>query len=126
MILMQSTPVEIEMEKIRNDLYKVEGLVSIHDFHVWQLVDGMIISSVHVAVEEGADFTNLVHEIKRIFHEVGIHSSAIQPEFVPRNFQDAHYCEQNCVQECDEAWCCQKSAEKHKREEENFSLAVEV
>jgi zinc transporter 1 len=87
MILLQSTPTEIELDKIRISLYKVEGIISIHDFHVWQLVDGMIISSVHIAVEEGADFTNLVNEVKRIFHEAGIHSSAIQPEFVPRNFQ---------------------------------------
>jgi len=126
MILMQSTPIEIEIDKIRNHLYKVEGVVSIHDFHVWQLVDGMIIASVHVAVEEGADFSNLVREVKRIFHEAGIHSSAIQPEFVPRNFQDVQYCEQNCVQECDEDWCCKKSALKHRKHEENFSLRVEV
>jgi len=126
MILLQSTPSEIEMEKIRGSLFKVEGIVSIHDFHVWQLVDGMIIASVHVAVEEGADFTHVVNEVKRIFHESGIHSSAIQPEFVARNFQDAQYCEQNCVKECDEDWCCKKTADRQKEEEASFSLSVEV
>lgn len=39
-----------------------------HDFHVWQLVDGLVISSVHISVEEGADFINVVEEIKKIFH----------------------------------------------------------
>jgi len=126
MILMQSTPTEIEPEKLRGSLYKVEGIVSVHDFHVWQLVDGMIIASVHVAVEEGADFTNLVNEVKRIFHEAGIHSSAIQPEFVPRNFQDIPFCEQNCVRECDEDWCCKKTADKQKDEVAMYSLDSEV
>eukprot|EP01118_Nematostelium_gracile_P007411 TRINITY_DN2413_c0_g1_i2.p1 TRINITY_DN2413_c0_g1~~TRINITY_DN2413_c0_g1_i2.p1 ORF type:complete len:438 (-),score=112.13 TRINITY_DN2413_c0_g1_i2:150-1463(-) len=116
MILLQSTPSEVNVEKVRQKLYKVEGLLSIHDFHIWQLVDGMIIASVHVSVEEGADFTNMVTKIRKIFHHFGIHSSSIQPEFVPRNFDNASFCEQNCVKECDEDWCCKKAADKKKRE----------
>jgi zinc transporter 1 len=65
----------------------VEGLVSIHDFHVWQLVDGVVICSIHITVEEGAEFSEVVEEVKKVLHEFGIHSSAIQPEFVPRNYQ---------------------------------------
>jgi len=126
MILLQSTPTEIDLNKIRSSLYQVEGIVSVHDLHVWQLVDGMIIASVHIAVEEGADFNNLVSEVKRIFHEVGIHSSAIQPEFVPRNFEDAQFCKIHCVKDCDEDWCCKKTADKHKADTEMFSLSVEV
>jgi len=116
MILLQSTPSEINMEKVRRHLNKVEGLLSVHDLHVWQLVDGMIIASVHVSIEEGSDFTHMVSEIKGIFHKFGIHSSSIQPEFVPRNFVDASYCEQNCVEECDEDWCCKKTADRKRRE----------
>jgi zinc transporter 1 len=126
MILLQSTPVEVEMEKVRQNLLSVEGILSLHDLHVWQLVDGMIIASVHVSVEEGADFTTLVNEVKRIFHEFGIHSSSIQPEFVPRNFQDTAYCEQNCVRECDEDWCCKKTATKQRQLMEQFSISMEV
>jgi len=126
MILLQSTPTEIDMERVRIALHGVEGLLSLHDLHIWQLVDGMIIASVHVAVEEGADFTALVTEVKRIFHEFGIHSSAIQPEFVPRNFQDAEFCEQNCVKECDEDWCCKKTAIKKRLVAEEFSISTDV
>jgi hypothetical protein len=56
----------------------------VHDFHMWQLIDGMTITSVHIAVEEGADFTNIVREVRKLLHDYGIHSSSIQPEFVPR------------------------------------------
>jgi len=125
-ILLQSTPSEVSVDDIRNQLRKVEGLISIHDLHVWQLVDGMIISSIHISVEEGVDFTSLVQEVKRIFHEAGIHSSTIQPEFVPRNFQDTNVCEQNCVQECDEDWCCKRSADRRKEMSEEYSLAVPI
>jgi len=61
-------------------------------------------------VEEGVDFTQLAAQVKRTFHKYGIHSSCIQPEFVPRNFQNNIYCSQNCVQECKEDWCCGKTA----------------
>ncbi len=66
------------------DLLKIEGVISLHDLHVWQLIDGMIIASVHVNIEEGADFVHILKEIKKIMHDAGIHSTTIQPEFVPR------------------------------------------
>jgi len=66
-------------------LQQLEGVIGLHDFHVWQLTDGMIICSLHIGVEEGVDFTKLVNEVKRVLHEAGIHSSAIQPEFVARH-----------------------------------------
>jgi len=50
---LQTTPDEVNMESLRKKMSKIEGLLSLHDLHVWQLVDGMFISSVHVSVEEG-------------------------------------------------------------------------
>lgn len=61
----------------------MDYVVSIHDLHIWQLVDGMVIASVHLLVEEGGNLGDVLYHVKRIFHEHGIHSSSIQPEFVP-------------------------------------------
>lgn len=109
--------------------------------HMWQLIDGMTITSVHIAVEEGADFTNIVKEVRKLLHDYGIHSSSIQPEFVPRTtnkvnplysdhfliyIQPADYCEENCVQECDEDWCCKKSADKKKKMDKEYSIKTHV
>jgi len=121
-ILLQSSPAGVSLENLKHKLRKVEGLLSVHDLHVWQLVDGMTIASVHVAIEEGVDFTNLVTEVKKIFHNFGIHSSSIQPEFVPRNHSSLQYCNQNCVTECDEDWCCKKKREQI----EEFSIQTEI
>lgn len=114
MILLQSTPTEVNLEGIRKKMLEIEGLQSVHDFHAWQLVDGMIITSVHITVEEGADFNGIINQVKTIFHEVGIHSTAIQPEFVPPNSKENQYCEQPCVVECEEDWCCKKQASQQK------------
>lgn len=125
MILLQSTGT-VPIDTIKKKLTKVEGLLSVHDLHVWQLVDGMAVGSVHVAVEEGVDFNLLVDEVKKIFHQHGVHSSSIQPEFVPRNFTTAKFCAQNCVKECDEEWCCKKSAEISKEVASEFSIHTEL
>ena len=56
-------------------------MIGVHDFHVWQLVDGMVIASIHVKVQDGCDFGEIAGKIKKVFHRQGIHSTAIQPEF---------------------------------------------
>jgi len=84
MILLQSAPTDINVTNMELDVTKIAGVVSVHDLHIWQLVDGMIIASVHVNIEEGTDFMHILTEIKRIMHDAGIHSTTIQPEFIPR------------------------------------------
>merc|ERR1712098_621650 len=49
----------------------------------WQLADGLIISSLHVVCEQGCNFAVIAKKIKKILHKAGIHSTAIQPEFIP-------------------------------------------
>jgi len=115
MILLQSTPNDIKPEKINAKILQIQGITNVHDLHVWQLVDGMIIASVHVEVEQGSDFTEIVNHIRKTFHKHGIHSSSIQPEFVSKQELKTggkDYCEQNCISECDEDWCCKKRASK--------------
>jgi len=111
-ILVQSIPSHIDIESLKERINKVDGVISLHDLHVWQLVDGMVISSVHVNVEEGYDFKKISSKIKKIFHEEGIHSTSIQPEFVQKNeMRNFQYCEEMCVEDCEEDWCCKKPAE---------------
>jgi len=124
-LLLQSSG-DIQVSVIKKKLLKIEGLISLHDLHVWQLVDGMTIASVHIAIEEGVDFNQIVSEVKKIFHKFGVHSSSIQPEFVPRNYSSASYCGQNCVKECDEDWCCKSSAETKKILEDEYSIHTEL
>jgi len=125
-ILLQSAPAEINLSELRTKIQKIEGVILIHDLHIWQLVDGLIISSVHVGVEEGIDFCIVITEVKKILHNHGIHSSCIQPEIVPRNYQDAKFCEQHCIADCTEEWCCKRDAERQKKLLEEFSISTEL
>ncbi|EFA79532.1 putative zinc transporter [Heterostelium album PN500] len=126
LILLQQVPSGIDMDRIRSKIRRVEGVLSLHDLHVWQLVDGMVVASVHVGVEEGLDFSLVVGAIKKIFHHQGIHSTSIQPEFIHRNLQDDGFCIQNCVKDCDEDWCCKKSKERLVERNRLYSADIEI
>jgi len=123
MILLQSAPTDINVSNMQIDVMKIEGVFSVHDFHIWQLIDGMIIASVHVNIEEGADFMHILTEIKRIMHDNGIHSTTIQPEFVPRAVtKPGEFCEQNCVKDCEEDWCCKQPATQRQTQRQTLEI----
>jgi len=127
MILLQKVPDEIDMDKLRHKILKIQGVVSQHDLHVWQLVDGMTIASIHVGIDENVEFKSVVSRIKKIFHSQGIHSTSIQPEFVSiSNDFKQDFCVQNCIESCEEEWCCKKTAERIRHRNNLFSNKVEI
>lgn len=88
-------------------LRKIRGIISVHDLHIWQLVDGLVIASVHVDVLHGADWAGVAGKIRKVFHKHRIHSVTIQPEFHEEGFSGSAVCDNMCVSECMEAWCCE-------------------
>ena len=86
-ILLQAVPAGLEIDDIREDIESLEGVVSCHHVHVWQLSDTKLVASLHVQL--GFDFVGigkeeymrLAKEVRTCLHEYGIHSSTIQPEF---------------------------------------------
>lgn len=108
-ILLQATPTEIDLGSLKEEVRNISGVVNVHDLHCWQLVNDLPICSLHVAIEEGTDFNTLAVAVKELLHEYGIHSSTIQPEFVHRYSKSGDVCLQNCVEGCEEEWCCEKA-----------------
>jgi len=108
-ILLQSTPQGINTTSLREKIMQLDGIINAHDLHVWQLVDDLIIASIHLICVRDVDYHDLVQKVKTIFHDYGIHSSAIQAEFIDNNPMSNHVtntCEEHCVPLCKEDWCC--------------------
>jgi len=61
---------------------QVEGVLAVHEFHVWQLAGNRIIASAHIRCLNLRDYMRIAEEVKSFFHNEGIHSTTIQPEFV--------------------------------------------
>jgi solute carrier family 30 (zinc transporter), member 1 len=86
-ILLQATPENVNIDRLRDDIEDLDGIRSAHHIHVWQLNGTKFVASLHVQVdfdfkgEGSARYMELARSIRRCLHAYGIHSSTIQPEF---------------------------------------------
>jgi zinc transporter 1 len=120
-VLMQSVPEHVDVTRLRSNIRAVHGVINLHDLHIWQLTDGMTICSVHIVHSDDVSHVKVVNDVQQILHESSIHSSAIQAEplavptsevFGPAEAAEFSACSQNCVDQCDEAFCCQSDLER--------------
>ncbi|KAF4605285.1 hypothetical protein EYR40_004069 [Pleurotus pulmonarius] len=82
-ILLQGVPSTISVEQVRASILNVEGVLSLHELHIWQLSETKIVASVHVLTSRNHDFMPVAVNIRKVLHHHGIHSSTIQPEYHP-------------------------------------------
>ncbi|OFZ84676.1 MAG: hypothetical protein A3K03_11435 [Bdellovibrionales bacterium RIFOXYD1_FULL_44_7] len=47
-ILMESTPSDVDVSKVKEDLSKIEGVREVHDLHVWAVSSGRLAMSAHL------------------------------------------------------------------------------
>jgi len=95
-ILLQGVPPTVSLEEVKNSILSVEGVLSLHELHVWQLSESKLIASVHVLASRNHDFMPVAAKIRSALHHLGIHSSTIQPEYCqprsdehPKNVTDS-------------------------------------
>ncbi|NJD05161.1 MAG: cation transporter [Methylococcaceae bacterium] len=93
-ILLESTPKDIDMDAVVRDFLGVDGVLGIHDLHVWSISRGLRMLSAHVVtgditLGEGARIQHELHE--RLAHNHGIGHATLQLEF-ERCASEALYC----------------------------------
>ncbi|WFD41929.1 hypothetical protein MPSI1_000566 [Malassezia psittaci] len=85
-ILLQGVPHSVSIKGVRDSVLRVEGVLGLHDLHVWQLNEDKIVSSLHILVdcpgEQVARYMEIANQVRHVLHLWGIHSATIQPEFV--------------------------------------------
>lgn len=54
-ILVQAAPIDLDLEAIRSDLAGIEGVVDVHDLHVWTLTSEMDVATVHIMTTDDVD-----------------------------------------------------------------------
>lgn len=83
LILLQTVPTHIQVDAIKRRLLaKVDGVLAVHEFHVWQLAGDRIIASAHIRCRNLSEYMEIAEKVKEFFHNEGIHSTTIQPEFI--------------------------------------------
>ncbi|XP_074078799.1 calcium/manganese antiporter SLC30A10 isoform X2 [Macrotis lagotis] len=81
-ILLQMVPKGINLEELVGKLSNVPGVSSIHEVHIWELVSGKNIATLHIKCQKSKDYQDANFKMREIFHSVGIHNVTIQPEYV--------------------------------------------
>lgn len=87
-------------------LSRVPGVSSLHEVHVWELASGKNIATLHVKCQTPSDYQDAAHKMRKIFHEAGVHSVTIQPEYTDQ--KTSHLlCNSPCISKaCDSHLCC--------------------
>lgn len=80
-ILMEGTPAHVDLTELRSAMLEVEGVIEVHDIHVWTITSGLDAMSGHVRIDENA-LTELVLDTltKVLKDRFELHHTTIQVE----------------------------------------------
>ncbi|CAM9231004.1 unnamed protein product [Lampetra planeri] len=107
LILLQTVPKQVNMHRLNERLLGLDGVLAIHELHIWQLAGSRIIATAHIKCHDPTSYMEVAKRIKDFFHDEGIHATTIQPEFV--TFSSASrdsLCELSCRTQCAPKLCC--------------------
>jgi cobalt-zinc-cadmium efflux system protein len=83
-VLLESTPSHLNIASILADLAQVDGVVSVHDLHVWSITAGLPAMSCHVVLRRNTDSIEALHDLSRIMRDkYRVEHTTIQIEIEP-------------------------------------------
>jgi cobalt-zinc-cadmium efflux system protein len=82
-ILLEATPAGIDAEEVGRRMAEAEGVVEVHDLHIWTITSGFPTLSAHVLVRRGDDCHARRRELERLLaREFGLTHTTLQVEHV--------------------------------------------
>ena len=83
--LMEGVPHGLSVDAIGAEMARVQGVVSVHDLHVWTLSGSRIALSAHVVVRSVGEWDRMLVDLQHRLHEAfGIDHVTLQPESTTR------------------------------------------
>ncbi len=82
-VLLEATPAHVDMAECRKLMLQVEGVVAVHDLHVWTISSGIYALSAHLVVPDPLKCNNdeILSAVKhQLFDRFGIDHTTIQIE----------------------------------------------
>ncbi|KAK2847268.1 hypothetical protein Q5P01_010267 [Channa striata] len=84
LLLLQGTPPHICVQQLERRIASVPGVQAVHDLHIWQLAESLIVASVHVhctARFPAHRCADLMSGVTKVLQSVGVSCCTVQPEF---------------------------------------------
>ena len=84
-ILLEATPRDVDIKKLVNDIIQIEGVLGVHDLHVWSLTQNLRTMSAHIFTDDlpistGVNIQRQINEI--VFHRYNIAHATLQLECI--------------------------------------------
>ncbi len=80
-VLMEGVPLSIQLDAVGQDLARLDGVLRVHDLHVWTLSSGTIALSAHLEIRNLADWPGILAAARQtVDTQHGIHHVTLQPE----------------------------------------------
>jgi cobalt-zinc-cadmium efflux system protein len=79
-ILVQAAPPGLDLAKLEADLRGLDGVVDVHDLHVWTLTSEMDVASVHLMVRDGTDTHGVLDRARVVMRLAKIDHATLQVE----------------------------------------------
>ena len=91
-VLLEAVPEHINMEKLEERILSVEGILAIHDLHVWSITSGHEALSAHLEAPPGCDFNGLLACLNEILSkEFNIHHTTLQIESAHKHREENEF-----------------------------------
>jgi cobalt-zinc-cadmium efflux system protein len=55
LVLVESAPSEVDLQEVRRSLGAIEGVIDVHDIHIWTLTSDMDVATAHLVMTDDAD-----------------------------------------------------------------------
>ncbi len=80
-VLVEAAPPHVDVEAVRSDLVAVDGVIGVHDLHVWTLTSEMDMASAHLVVADASDLHAVLDRSRDLLRNTyGIDHSTLQVE----------------------------------------------
>ena len=78
-ILLEGTPLEVDLNEMRRRLLALPGVVELHDLHFWTLTSGLHSATVHIRAAEESPRGEVLRAVQRVLKEsAGIDHATVQ------------------------------------------------
>jgi len=80
-VLMEGVPPNVRLDAVGHDLAGIDGVIRVHDLHVWTLSSGTIALSAHLEIRKLGDWPTILTAARRAMDaQHGIRHVTLQPE----------------------------------------------
>lgn len=81
-VLLEGTPLDVDLAELRRQLLTVPGVIELHDLHFWTLTSGLHSASVHIRAAHESPPDEVLRSVQRLLKEsAGVDHSTIQVEW---------------------------------------------